>query len=78
MTTESMNIIEYIDANGIKWEPINMQIINGEKTLHQTGSYMPNTNDFEKETMETIKISNIIRSHRDRHQANSSYRCRHI
>ena len=49
--TTSMNIVEYLNEYQNKWEPINMQIINGEKTLHQTGSYMPTTKDFENETM---------------------------
>jgi len=50
-----MNIVEYLNEYQNKWEPINMQIINGEKTLHQTGSYMPTTKDFENETMKTLK-----------------------
>ena len=56
MTTESKPIIEYLNENGIKWEPIDFDIIDGKKKPPKYClNYMPKSTDFVKLSKEVIE-----------------------
>ena len=56
MTTESKPIIEYLDQNEIKWEPIDYDIIDGKKQPPKYClNYMPRSTDFAELSNEVIE-----------------------
>ena len=56
MTTESKPIIEYLNENGILWEPIDFDIIDGKKKPPKYCiNYMPKSTDFAGLSNEVIE-----------------------
>ena len=56
MTSTSMNIIEYLNANAIMWEPIDFDIIDGKKKPQKYCiNYMPKSTDFAELSDEVIE-----------------------
>ena len=56
MTSTSMNIIEYLNANAIMWEPIDFDIIDGKKKPPKYCiNYMPKSTDFAELSSEVIE-----------------------
>ena len=55
-TTVNMNIIEYLHANGIMWEPIDFDIVDGKKMPPKYClNYMPRSTDFAELSKEVIE-----------------------
>ena len=54
--TTSMNIIECLNANGILWEPMDFDIVDGKKLPPKYClNYMPRSTDFAKLSSEVIE-----------------------
>ena len=55
-TSTSMNIIEYLNQNEIKWFPIDFDIIDGKKKPPKYCiNYMPKSTDFAELSNEVIE-----------------------
>lgn len=57
-----MDIVDFLNKYDILWFPVNLEIVDGKKTLKYTKNYMPSSTDFKELSNDTLRLRQQYRN----------------